>query len=95
MKRNSVLTWRHDVGPAHFLEVTKGLPLLIRPGHGLPFFRVVAYSLSGFGYSETLNKPSFGISKFAEVGHRVMLSLGYSKYGELNVQGISLSPENP
>lgn len=56
------------IGPGHFLEVSKILPLLTAEGDH-PSFNVVALSLPGFGFSEAPKKPGFGIRKFAEVSH--------------------------
>ncbi|KAL1744507.1 Alpha/Beta hydrolase protein [Schizophyllum fasciatum] len=67
--------------PGSVLEVTKILPLLTQKGPATPSFHVVAYSLPGFGFSEAAKKRGFGVGKMAEVGHKLMLALGYNQYG--------------
>ena len=65
------------------MEVEKVLPLLTAPeSTDSPAFHVVAYSLPGFGFSEGPTKQGFAAKQHAEVGHRLMLSLGYKEYGE-------------
>ncbi|CAL1713452.1 unnamed protein product [Somion occarium] len=66
--------------PGHFMEVSKLLPLLtaVSPDH--PSFHVVAISLPGFGFSEAPKKKGFAITQHAEVGHKLMLALGYNEY---------------
>lgn len=71
----------HSTGPGSFLEVTKILPLLTEPKDG-PSFHVVAPSLPNYAFSEGPSKKGFGIPQYAEVMHKVMLQLGYSKYGK-------------
>ncbi|KAK7689793.1 hypothetical protein QCA50_006432 [Cerrena zonata] len=66
--------------PGHFMEVAKLLPLLTANSPDHPSFHVVAYSLPGFGFSETPKKKGFGITQYAEVGHKLMLALGYNEY---------------
>ncbi|KAF9074604.1 Alpha/Beta hydrolase protein [Rhodocollybia butyracea] len=67
--------------PGSFIEVRKILPLLVQPTSSeLPRFHVVAISLPGFGFSEAPSKPGFGGVKFAEICHKLMLSLGYNEY---------------
>jgi pimeloyl-ACP methyl ester carboxylesterase len=43
---------------------------------------VVAPSLPGYGFSEAPSKPGFGLSQYAEVCNKLMLALGYDKYGQ-------------
>ncbi|TCD68987.1 hypothetical protein EIP91_009209 [Steccherinum ochraceum] len=69
--------------PGSFLEVSKILPLLTSTGEH-PSFHVVALSLPGFGFSEGAQKTGFRIAQYAEVGHKLMLALGYNTYA---VQG--------
>ncbi|KAJ7081585.1 Alpha/Beta hydrolase protein [Mycena belliarum] len=57
--------------PGNFLEVRKILPL---------FFSVVALSLPGYGFSEAPRMKGFKLDQYAEVGHRLMLALGYNEY---------------
>ncbi|EEB94509.1 hypothetical protein MPER_06665 [Moniliophthora perniciosa FA553] len=64
--------------PGSFLEVRKILPLL---ASGTPSFHVVALGLPGYGFSEGTKMKGFDLSKYTEVGHRLMLALGYSEYG--------------
>lgn len=70
------------VGPGSFIEVVKILPLLTNPDNG-PSFHVVAPSLPNFGFSDAVTKKGFGIPQYAETMHKVMLALGYDKYGKL------------
>ncbi|KAF4617914.1 hypothetical protein D9613_005904 [Agrocybe pediades] len=67
--------------PGSFIEVRKILPLLVDSGSSeLPSSHVVAYSLPGFGFSECSKKKGFALAQHAEVGHKLMLSLGYNEY---------------
>ncbi|KAI0079172.1 alpha/beta-hydrolase [Panus rudis PR-1116 ss-1] len=66
--------------PGHFMEVAKILPLLTDASPDQPSFHVVALSLPGFGFSDTPLKPGFSIEQYAEVGHKLMLALGYDEY---------------
>ncbi|KAH8077024.1 alpha/beta-hydrolase [Cristinia sonorae] len=66
--------------PGHFLEVSKLLPLLTSDTGDDPKFHVVALSLPGFGFSEAPKKKAFMMSHYAEVGHKLMLALGYNEY---------------
>ncbi|KAF8957260.1 Alpha/Beta hydrolase protein [Flammula alnicola] len=66
--------------PGGFFEVRKILPLLTEAKTDQPSFHVVAFSLPGFGFSEAPKKKGFAISQYAEVGHKLMLSLGYEEY---------------
>ncbi|KAI3618595.1 epoxide hydrolase [Moniliophthora roreri] len=60
--------------PGSFLEVRKILPLLTT---GYPSFHVVAIGHPGYGFSEAPKKKGFGLAQYAEVGHKLMLALGY------------------
>lgn len=62
------------------MEVAKILSLLTEAGGG-PSFHVVAPSLPNFAFSDGVQKRGFSIPQYAEVCHKVMLSLGYDKYG--------------
>lgn len=42
---------------------------------------MVAPSLPNFGFSQRTSKPGFGLAQHAEVCHKLMLQLGYDKYG--------------
>ncbi|KAH8077019.1 Alpha/Beta hydrolase protein, partial [Cristinia sonorae] len=66
--------------PGHFMEVSKILPLLTSDTGNHRKFHVVALSLPGFGFSEAPKKEGFTVRQFAEVGHKLMLALGYDKY---------------
>lgn len=67
--------------PGSFLEASKILPLLTNPtAPDQVAFHVVAISLPGFGFSDAPKKPGFKAAHYAEVAHKVMLSLGYDEY---------------
>jgi len=66
--------------PGSFIEVRKVLPLLIEASPNHPSFDVVALSLPGYGFSEAPKKKGFAIDQYAEVGHKLMLALGYDEY---------------
>ncbi|KAJ3762717.1 Alpha/Beta hydrolase protein [Lentinula raphanica] len=66
--------------PGSFLEVRKILPLLGQSSPEFPSFHVVAPSLPGYGFSEGANKRRFQTEQYAEVAHKLMLSLGYDEY---------------
>ena len=70
------------VGPGSFLEVERILPSLIKGGKDTPAFHVVAPSLPNFGFSEGPKKRGFGLRQYAEICHKLMLQLGYEKYGK-------------
>lgn len=62
------------------MEVAKILPLLADAKDG-PSFHVVAPSLPNFGFSDGVKKRGFSIPQYAETLHKVMIKLGYNKYG--------------
>jgi len=66
--------------PGSILEVGKLLPHLISESPEHPSFHVVAFSLPGFGFSEPPLKRGFATAQYAEVGHKLMLALGYNEY---------------
>ncbi|KAE9396270.1 alpha/beta-hydrolase [Gymnopus androsaceus JB14] len=68
--------------PGSFIEVRKILPLLVQssPNSKFPSFHVVAFSLPGHGFSEGAHKRGFATDQYAEVGHKLMLALGYDEY---------------
>ncbi|KLO06966.1 alpha/beta-hydrolase [Schizopora paradoxa] len=66
--------------PGSFLEVKKILPLLTAVSSDHPSFHVVALSLPNFGFSEGTKKKGFAIDQYAEVAHKLMLTLGYNQY---------------
>jgi hypothetical protein len=47
-------------------------------------FDVVAPSLPNYAFSEGAKKKDFGTPQYAEAIHKVMLNLGYEKYGKFN-----------
>ncbi|KAJ8081542.1 hypothetical protein AAF712_011107 [Marasmius tenuissimus] len=66
--------------PGSIIEVRKILPLLTAVEDGKPSFDVVAMSLPGYGFSEGTKKKGFDMPKYAEVGHKLMIALGYNEY---------------
>ncbi|EIN09296.1 alpha/beta-hydrolase [Punctularia strigosozonata HHB-11173 SS5] len=66
--------------PGHFLEPAKLLPLLTASSPDHPSFHVVSLGLPGYGFSEAPKKKGFRMAQYAEVGHKLMLALGYSEY---------------
>ncbi|KAJ3997936.1 Alpha/Beta hydrolase protein [Lentinula boryana] len=66
--------------PGNFIEVRKILPLLLQSSPQFPSFHVVAFSLPGYGFSEGSHKTGFAAEQYAEVAHKLMLSLGYNEY---------------
>ncbi|KAK7439024.1 hypothetical protein VKT23_017730 [Stygiomarasmius scandens] len=68
--------------PGSFADVRKILPLLVKasPDGKFPSFHVVAISLPGFGFSDAPKKSGFIHDYHAEVGHKLMLALGYNEY---------------
>ncbi|KAF9476545.1 alpha/beta-hydrolase [Pholiota conissans] len=66
--------------PGSFIEVRKILPLLVEGSKDSPAFHVVAFSLPGYAFSEAPKKKGFSGNQYAEVGHKLMLSLGYDQY---------------
>ncbi|KAJ8081389.1 hypothetical protein AAF712_009959 [Marasmius tenuissimus] len=66
--------------PGSFIEVRKILPLLTAVEQGQPSFHVVALGLPGYGFSEGAKKKGFDLTKYGEVGHKLMLALGYNEY---------------
>ncbi|TFY66908.1 hypothetical protein EVG20_g4191 [Dentipellis fragilis] len=66
--------------PGSFIEATKVLPLLVDTPDDKPSFHVVAVGLPNFGFSEAAGKKGFAKHQYAEVGHKLMLALGYNEY---------------
>ncbi|TRM65405.1 Alpha/Beta hydrolase protein [Schizophyllum amplum] len=67
--------------PGSFLEALHITPLLVKPHSSeSPAFHVVALSVPGYGFSEAPRKKAFGAEQYAEVAHKLMLSLGYNEY---------------
>lgn len=76
--------------PGSFLEGMKIVPML-QGGNGLPAFSVVAPSLPNYVFSGPALKRGFGIEKYAEACHKVMVALGYDQYV---AQGEKIWPRN-
>ncbi|KAI9809356.1 MAG: hypothetical protein M1826_003934 [Phylliscum demangeonii] len=70
----------HVHWPGSFIEVTKLLPLLNQSDASSPAFHIVAPSLPNFGFSSGINQKGFGVLKYAETCHKLMLKLGYNEY---------------
>ncbi|KAJ7159998.1 Alpha/Beta hydrolase protein [Mycena crocata] len=66
--------------PGTFLEARKLAPLLTTGTADHPAFNLVALSIPGFGFSQGPKTKGFDLDQYAEVGHKLMLSLGYSEY---------------
>ncbi|KPA35311.1 epoxide hydrolase [Fusarium langsethiae] len=69
--------------PGSFVEVLKILPLLTEPKDG-PSFHIVVPSLPNHVFSDGVSKPGFGIPRYAETLHKLMIKLGYNKYGTIS-----------
>jgi len=74
------------------MEVAKILPLLTDSEQG-PSFHVVAPSLPNYGFSDGVNKRGFSIPQYAETCHKLMLNLGYDKYGRSGCTGAQRTRE--
>lgn len=59
------------------------LPLLTSSNGDGPTFHVVAPSLPNYGFSGIVKEKGFSLKHYAEAIHKVMLTLGYDKYGML------------
>lgn len=70
--------------PGSFLEFRRAIDLLTDPGaHGGDpgeAFDVVVPSLPGFGLSAAPSSPGFSAHRVAELWHKLMLRLGYTRY---------------
>jgi pimeloyl-ACP methyl ester carboxylesterase len=66
--------------PGSFLEALKLKELLKKSPSSEPQFHLVALSLPNFGFSSGVKKPGFGLAQYAETCHKLMLSLGYTRY---------------
>ena len=53
-------------------------------------FHVVAPSLPNFGFSQGPSKKGFGIPQYAECVHKIMVRLGYDKYGASALESYRL-----
>ena len=77
----AIVSAKNILGPGSFLEVTKILPLLVSSGKDAPAVHIVAPSLPNYGFSTGTKKKGFGLPQYAETFHKLMLKLGYTKYG--------------
>jgi len=68
--------------PYSFLEMFKLIPLLT--GSDDMSFDLIIPSMPGYGFSQKITQPGCNVSFIAELWHKLMLELGYEKYG---VQG--------
>jgi pimeloyl-ACP methyl ester carboxylesterase len=66
--------------PGSFLEAIKLKELLAKASPSEPRFHLVAPSLPNFGFSDGVTKPGFGLAQYAKSCHKLMLSLGYTRY---------------
>jgi pimeloyl-ACP methyl ester carboxylesterase len=66
--------------PGSFIEVTKILPQLVNGPSDFPSYHLVAPSLVDYGFSSGCPKKGFSIDQHAEYCHKLMQSLGYTKY---------------
>lgn len=66
--------------PGSFLEASKVIEPLTRPEEGQPAFDFIAPSLPGYAWSDGATKKGFGLEQYAEVCHKLVLSLGYNQY---------------
>ncbi|EIW83979.1 alpha beta-hydrolase [Coniophora puteana RWD-64-598 SS2] len=62
-------------------DCSGAIPLLF-PGSFIehPSFRVATFNVPGFGFSEPVLKPGFRKPQYAELGNKLMVSLGYNEY---------------
>jgi pimeloyl-ACP methyl ester carboxylesterase len=65
--------------PGSFLEMMKIIPLLT--SDEIFSFDLVIPSLPGFGFSDRITKPGCNSAFVAGIWHKLMLQLGYEKYG--------------
>ncbi len=63
--------------------MTKLLPHLAAGGKDFPAFHIVAPSLPNYGFSTGTKKKGFGLPQYAETCHKLMLKLGYDRYGTI------------
>ncbi|KAF7357442.1 Alpha beta-hydrolase [Mycena sanguinolenta] len=66
--------------PGSFLEARKIVPMLSEKSGDHPSFHVVVLGLPGYGFSEGASKPGFKMPQYAEVGVKLMRSLGYEEF---------------
>ncbi len=77
-KKSTPLIMTHG-WPGSFLEMLKIIPLLTNDTDFS--FDLVIPSIIGFGFSSKSREPGCDNSYVADLWHRLMLSLGYEKYG--------------
>lgn len=65
--------------PGSFLEILKLIPLLTEDP--VLSFDLVIPSLIGFGFSDKVDKPGINSSFVADLWHKLMIELGYNRYG--------------
>jgi pimeloyl-ACP methyl ester carboxylesterase len=68
--------------PYSFLEMFKLIPLLTENND--MSFDLIIPSMPGYGFSQKITQPGCNVSFIADLWHKLMLELGYEKYG---VQG--------
>jgi pimeloyl-ACP methyl ester carboxylesterase len=68
--------------PYSFLEMFKLIPLLTENSD--MSFDLIIPSMPGYGFSQKITQPGCNVSFIADLWHKLMLELGYDKYG---VQG--------
>jgi pimeloyl-ACP methyl ester carboxylesterase len=68
--------------PYSFLEIFKLIPLLTENNDFS--FDLIIPSMPGYGFSQKITQPGCNVSFIADLWHKLMLELGYDKYG---VQG--------
>ena len=80
-------------GPGSFIEVLKLLPLL-KGDESNPGFHIVAPSLPNFGFSSGVTRRGFGLAQYAEALNKLMIKLGYDKYGKFYQKIIPITEPN-
>jgi pimeloyl-ACP methyl ester carboxylesterase len=68
--------------PYSFMEMFKLIPLLTENSD--MSFDLIIPSMPGYGFSQKITQPGCNVSFIADLWHKLMLELGYEKYG---VQG--------
>lgn len=65
--------------PYSFLEMMKLIPLLTE--NEKQSFDLVIPSMMGYGFSQKITEPGCNVSFMADLWHKLMIELGYDKYG--------------
>jgi pimeloyl-ACP methyl ester carboxylesterase len=65
--------------PYSFLEMFKLIPLL-EENNDMSFDLIIP-SMPGYGFSQKITQPGCNVSFIADLWHKLMLELGYDKYG--------------